>query len=259
MGERTTYAPGSFSWTDLATSDPDGAKRFYVELFGWEFEDQPIPDDGGNYSDYTMLRKDGKEVAALYRAQEGVPIAWGSYVTVESADATAARAAELGGTPLGEPIDVMEAGRMAVIQDPTGAVLSAWEPHGSIGASLVNVPGALTLNQLNTTDPQTAERFYTALFDWRIEEAPGGAVPYWGIFLGDRINAGMMQMPPDSGAPSHWLTYFGSGDVDADAGRVLELGGRLMLPPMDVPGGRIVVAQDPQGAAFGLVAGRFDD
>jgi uncharacterized protein len=256
MGERTSHAPGTFSWTDLATTDTDAAKHFYTELFGWKYEDQPITGDGG-YS--TMLRRDGKDVAALFQAQEGMPTAWSSYVTVESADATAARATELGGTPMGEPFDVMEAGRMAVIQDPTGAVMSAWEPHGSIGATLVNVPGALTLNQLNTTDPPAAERFYTALFDWRTEEVPGGPAPYWGIFLGDRVNAGMMQLPPDTGAPSHWLPFFGSEDVDADAGRIGGLGGRVMIPPTDVPGGRILVAQDPQGAAFGLFAGRFDD
>jgi predicted enzyme related to lactoylglutathione lyase len=257
MGERTSHPPGTFSWTDLATSDPDGAKRFYTELFGWEVDDQPIP---GEDSVYTMLRKDGKDVAALFRAREGMPTFWGCYVTVEGADPTAARAKELGGTVVMEPFDVMEVGRMAVIQDPTGAIVSAWEPRGSIGASLVNVPGALTLNQLNTTDPQKAGEFYSALFGWRTEEVASGETPYWGIFLGDRINGGMMGLEPDFGVPSHWLAYFGSADVDADADRIGELGGQVMLPPMDVPGGgRITVAQDPQGAVFGLFAGRFDD
>jgi uncharacterized protein len=257
MGERTSHPPGTFSWTDLATSDPDGAKRFYTHLFGWEVDDQPIPGDGGVY---TMLRKDGKDVAALYQAQEGMPTFWGSYVTVESADSTAERAKELGGTVVMEPFDVMEVGRMAVIQDPTGAIVSAWEPRGSIGAQLVNVPGALTLNQLNTTDPQKAGEFYSALFGWRTEEVGGGEASYWGIFLGDRVNAGMMGLDPGGGVPPHWLSYFGSDDVDADAGRIGELGGQVMLRPMDVPGGgRITVAQDPQGAFFGLFAGRFDD
>jgi predicted enzyme related to lactoylglutathione lyase len=255
MGERTTHPPGTFSWTDLATIDPDDAKRFYTGLFGWEFEDQPIPGDAV----YTTLRKDGKDVAGLFKAGEGMPTFWGSYVTVESADSAAARATELGGTLMMEPFDVMDVGRMATIQDPTGAVVSAWEPHGSIGANLVNVPGALTLNQLNTTDPQAAERFYTELFGWRTEQVAEGETPYWGIFLGDRLNGGMMQLPPDAGAPSHWLNYFGTADVDADAGRIGELGGQVTLPPMDVPGGRILVAQDPQGAFFGLFAGRFDD
>jgi uncharacterized protein len=258
MGERTSYTPGTFSWTDLPTSDPDDAKRFYTELFGWEVDDQPIPEEAGG-GVYTMLQKDGKNVAALFKAGEGMPTFWGSYVTVDSADATAARATDLGGTLIAEPFDVMDVGRMATIQDPTGAILSVWEPHGSIGASLVNVPGALTLNQLSTTDTGKAEEFYSALFGWRTEQVEGGDTPYWGIFLGDRVNGGMMGLSPEGGIPSNWMPFFGTSDVDADAGRVGELGGQVMFPPTDVPGGRILVAQDPQGAFFGLFAGRFDD
>jgi predicted enzyme related to lactoylglutathione lyase len=255
MGERTSHSPGTFSWTDLATTDSEGAKRFYTGLFGWDIDDRPIPGDGV----YTMLLRDGKEVAALFEGQEGMPTAWSSYVTVESADATAAKAADLGGTPMGDPFDVMDAGRMAVIQDPTGAVVSVWEPHGSIGAQLVNGPGALSLNQLNTTDPEAAQRFYGGLFGWRTEEVAGGDQPYWGIYNGDRLNGGMMQLPPDAPAPPHWLVYFGTDDVDADAGRIGDAGGIVLVPPTDVPGGRFLAAQDPQGAVFGLFAGRFDD
>jgi uncharacterized protein len=255
MGERTSHTPGTFSWVDLATTDTDAAKRFYTGLFGWDVDDQPIPGDGV----YTMLLRDGKAVAALFEGQEGMPTAWSSYVTVESADAAAAKASDLGGVPMGDPFDVMDAGRMAVIQDPTGAVFSVWEPHGSIGAQLVNVPGALTLNQLNTSDPEAAASFYEGLFGWRTEQVASGEQDYWGIYNGDRLNAGMMRQPPDAGAPPHWLAYFGTEDVDAAAGRIGEAGGQIIVPPLDVPGGRIVVAQDPQGAVFGLFAGRFDD
>jgi predicted enzyme related to lactoylglutathione lyase len=256
MGERTSHNPGTFSWADLSTTDTEAAKRFYTDLFGWDYEDQPMPGDGGVY---TMLRRDGKQVAALFQAREGMPTFWNSYVTVESADSAATRANDVGGTLMAEPFDVMDVGRMAVVQDPTGAVFSVWEPHGSIGATLVNTPGSITLNQLNTGDPQTAQQFYSGLFGWRIEQVAGGDQPYWGIYNGERLNGGMMPLPPDAEAPPHWLVYFGSDDVDADAGRIGELGGRVMVPPFDVPGGRILVAQDPQGAVFGLLTGRFDD
>jgi predicted enzyme related to lactoylglutathione lyase len=255
MGERTSHTPGTFSWTDLGTSDPAGAKGFYCALLGWEAEDAPMPDG----DPYTMLRKDGRDAAALYRAREGQPTAWTSYVTVASADDGAARAAELGGSVFMEPFDVMDIGRMAMIADPTGAFLAVWEPRGSIGAQVVNAPGALSLNQLTTDDPERALEFYEGLFGWRSEPVEGTGMPYWGIYNGDRLNGGAMHLPPDGGAPPHWLVYFGSANVDDDAARIAELGGQVVMGPMDVPGGRILVAMDPQGGAFALFAGRFDD
>jgi uncharacterized protein len=158
-----------------------------------------------------------------------------------------------------EPFDVMDVGRMATIQDPTGAVFSVWEPHGSIGATLVNEPGALTLNQLATPDPEKAERFYAGLFGWRTEQVAEGDQPYWGIYLGERLNGGMMSIDPEGGVPPHWLSYFGTEDVDAGADKARDLGGGVMFPPTDVPGGRVAVLHDPQRAMFGLFAGRFDD
>ena len=250
MGERTEHAPGTFSWADLSTTDTDGAKAFYTGLFGWDTEDTPIPEGGV----YTMLSKGGKNVAALSGAREGQPSAWNSYVTVESADASAAAAKEHGGTVAMEAFDVMDVGRMAVVQDPTGAFFAVWEPRASIGAERVNEPGALTLNQLNTSNPERAQEFYEGVFGWRFESVEGGDMPYWGIYNGDRLNGGMMEQ-----SPSAWLVYFGSESVDDDAGKIAELGGTVIVPPMPVPGGRILVAQDPQGAVFALLSGRFDD
>jgi uncharacterized protein len=254
MGERTSHPSGTFSWTDLGTSDPDGAKSFYTGLFGWEIEDMPIP-EGGVYS---MARLDGKYAAAIYTAQEGQPTAWASYVTVDEVDAAMRRAAERGATTMVEPFDVLEAGRMAVLQDPTGAAFALWQPRDHIGAEIVNGPGALSLNQLNTPDPERAQQFYGDLFGWRAEAAPGDQ-PYWGLYLGDRLNAGMMPLPPDMGAPPHWLVYFGTDDIDAAAERIGGSGGTVTFPKTEVPGGHILVAQDPQGATFALFAGRFDD
>jgi uncharacterized protein len=249
MGERTEHAPGTFSWADLSTTDTEGAKAFYTGLFGWETEDNPIPEGGV----YTMLAKGGKPVGGLSATMEGQPAAWNSYVTVESADDSAAAAGEQGGTVVMEPFDVMDVGRMAVVQDPTGAFFYLWEPRESIGAERVNEPGALTINQLNTSDPRRAQEFYEGVFGWRFD-AVSEDPPYWGIFNGDRLNGGMMEQ-----SPSAWLAYYGTESVDDDAGRIAELGGRVIVGPMEVPGGRILVAMDPQGAVFGLFSGRFDD
>jgi predicted enzyme related to lactoylglutathione lyase len=254
MGERDKHERGSFSWTDLSTPDAQASKDFYGGLFGWEFEDNPIPDGGV----YVMARLGGRAAAAMFETSERHP-AWASYVTVDDADAITARARELGANVLAEPFEVMDVGRMATLQDPSGAVFCVWQPRRAIGAEVVNGPGALSLNQLNTSDPDRAQSFYSDLFGWRIEQVSGTETPYWGIYRGERLNGGMMQLPPDSPAPSHWLVYFGSDDLDAAAGQIGSAGATVVVPPQEVPGGRILVAQDPQGAIFALVAGRFDD
>src|SRR3954447_3611770 len=184
MGERTSHPAGTLSWTDLTTSDAGAAKRFYGELLGWEFDDLPIGD--GQF--YSMAKLGGLEVAAL--SQSDQPPHWNVYVTVDAADAAAARAAELGATILAEPFDVMQARRMAVVQDPTGAIISAWEPGDSIGARLVNADGALTWADVMTPDPDAAARFYGDWLGWTTEEIPE-AHGYRVIRNGERSNGGM--------------------------------------------------------------------
>jgi uncharacterized protein len=253
MGERTSYAPGTFSWTDLATTDPERAKAFYQGLFGWEAEDVPA-----GAAPYTMLRIGGRDVAALYGRGDIQHPAWLSYVTVEGADAAAARTADLGGQVLQEPFDVFDSGRMALLQDPTGAVFAVWQPRASIGATLVNDPGAMCLNQLETTDLEAAQRFYGELFGWRAERAGTDEVEYWGLYNGDTLNGTMLQRPPGADGPSHWLVYFTVQDADAAAERIGELGGEVLLAPLPIPAGRIAVARDPQGAVFALFEGEVD-
>ena len=254
MGERTEHPPGTFSWTDLATTDPDAAKAFYTALLGWEPDDHANP--GGGV--YTFLRKQGLEVAALHgHLPEGAPPNWTSYVTVEDADAVAKQAGELGARTLAGPFDVGRAGRMAVLQDPQGAVFAVWEPRQSIGARLVNDPGALCMNQLNVSDRDVARSFYEGLFGWRFETVSEG--PHFeAVYNGDRLNAGLMDLPPDAQVPSHWLVYFTVENLDDDAARIAELGGVVVVAPTRVPAGRFLVARDPQGAHFALFEGEVD-
>jgi predicted enzyme related to lactoylglutathione lyase len=254
MGERTSYPPGTFSWVDLQTSDQDAAKAFYSELLGWRYDDVPV----GDGVTYSMAKLQDHSVAAIGGLQaDGMPSHWNCYVTVADTDASAARAAELGATLLAEPFDVFDAGRMAVIADPQGAVLSVWQPNENIGAELVNVPGALTWNDLISPDMEASAAFYGDLFDWQIEEVPGSDGQYWSIANDGRRNAGMMPMP--TGSHPAWNLYFGVEDVDATVARAGELGGGVVMGPMDIPNGtRFAVLRDPQNAVFSVLAGPMD-
>ena len=253
MGERTSYTPGTFSWAELATNDADSAKAFYASVFGWEYRDNPIP--GGQV--YSMALRGGKDVAAVFGSDE--PPHWNCYVTVESAEATAVRAAELGATVAAEAFDVMEVGRMAVIIDPVGAALCLWEPKSHIGASLVNAPGAMTWNDLITPEPAQSASFYGELFGWTTEEMEG-ASGYRVIKNGERTNGGMMPLDPRMGAtPPNWMPYFGHEDVDTLVTEIAGLGGQVFNGPMRMLQGAIAVLGDPQGAAFAVWTGDYDD
>jgi predicted enzyme related to lactoylglutathione lyase len=261
MGERTSYPPGTFCWTELSTSDAEGAKAFYGSLFGWESRDVPVGDEGT----YVLMLLGGLQVSGVAQTDQAPP-AWLSFVSVEDADSATARAAELGATVLMDPFDVEQHGRMSMITDPTGAVLALWQPGTHVGAGLVNDPGCLCLNQLNTSDPEEAQRFYGALFGWRFTPVGTEEQAYWGIGNptdgGDALNGGMMPLPPGTPAPSHWLCYFTAGltagDLDAAVGHIREAGGTVLFGPMPIPSGRIAGATDPQGAAFALFEGRVD-
>jgi predicted enzyme related to lactoylglutathione lyase len=160
------------------------------------------------------------------------------------------------------PLDVASAGRMAIVTDPTGATFALWQAGGHIGARLVNDPGSLCLNQLNTGDPEQARGFYEGLFGWHFVPVGTDEQPYWGIHNptadGEALNGGMMPLPPDATVPSHWLPYFTTADLDAAVARVEASAGTVLIPPMAIESGRIAEAMDPQGAVFALFEGRVD-
>jgi predicted enzyme related to lactoylglutathione lyase len=264
MGKRTEHAPGTFSWVDLGTTDADGAKAFYGELFGWEADDMPTGDDGPGV--YSMLKIGDDYVAALYELgaemrERGVPPNWLSYVTVADVEATAAKARELGGKVHAEPFDVLSAGRMTLIQDPGGAMLAAWQPKESIGAARVNDPGCLTWNELSTPDPDGAAAFYGGLFGWEVEAIDTGGGPQYSIIRnGGRSNGGMMGMQDEQAEiPPYWLPYFTVESTDDAVARAGGLGASTLAGPLDVPTGRIAALRDPQGAAFAVFQGEVDD
>jgi predicted enzyme related to lactoylglutathione lyase len=252
--EVTKHEPGTFCWVELATSDGGAAKKFYTSLFEWSVVDNAM-DVGGVY---TMLQKDGKDAGALYEMgpqQKGMPPNWGSYVCVENANDAAAHAKELGATVMLEPFDVMEHGRMAVIQDPTGAVFSLWEPKSHIGARVVNEPGSFCWNELYTTDAARAADFYTGLFGWTKDVRHMDYGDYVIFNFGGRMAAGMMKIPKEWGpVPPHWMVYFAVDDCDKTVEKAKGLGAQVTVPPLDVPEvGRLAMLKDPQGAAFAVI------
>jgi hypothetical protein len=208
-----------------------------------------------------MLKLEGKDVGALFQLPAemtamGIPPNWLSYVSIASADDTAAKAKSLGGTLMKGPCDVMTAGRMAVIKDPTGAAFAIWQAGAHNGASAINTPNAACWNELMTADSAKAGDFYTGLFGWTKNVMSMGPMEYT-IFEngGERGAGGMFTITPEMGPiPPHWLVYFAVDDCDRMAEKVTELGGSVIKPAEDIPGiGRFAILMDPQGTAFAFI------
>jgi uncharacterized protein len=254
MGERSRYEPGTFCWVGLATSDPESASSFYERLFGWEVDTSP--------STYTVFRLGGKAVAALYpqtamaRAADVAPH-WTSFVSVEDADASAARAQELGATLPREPFDVADEGRVATLRDPVGAIVSLWEPRSRIGAELVNDVGCLCWNELATPDTERATAFYAALLGWEFETSPAG---YATISNGGVDNGGIrpLRERDDPDAAPNWVPYFTVENVDDAVHAAAQASGTALGPTMELGEGRIAVLADRHGASFVVYHGITD-
>ncbi|MBW3601443.1 MAG: VOC family protein [Actinobacteria bacterium] len=251
MAEVSSYAPGTPSWVDLATSDPEGARSFYGRLFGWGFEVGP-PETGH----YTMCQLRGRNVAGMAGepSREGVPTAWTTYMATDDADEVARRITEAGGTVLMGPMDVMSQGRLIVAGDPAGALFGVWQAGDHAGASLVDEPGSLVWSELATRDLAAAQVFYTQVFGygWEAVDTGEGGPAYQVFSVDGRTVGGAMQMTADwpEQIPSHWMTYFAVADTEAAAAAAQDLGGTMRVSPTDSPYGRFAVLGDPQGAVF---------
>jgi len=253
MPERTEYAEGTPSWIDLATTGPAAAKQFYGDLFGWTFDDMPAGPD----MIYTMCSKQGRFVAGLSaqppeQAQQGVPPMWNTYVTVDDVDSATKRAENAGGTVFMAPFDVMDSGRMAVVGDPAGAVVSMWQARDHIGAQLVNEPGSLCWNELVTPDVERAKAFYGSTFGWTAEPMEAGGMPYTIFNVAGNAAAGATT-PPMEGIPPHWAVYFAVDDTDATVAQAKARGATVVTEALDSPAGRMAGLRDPQGAAFWVI------
>jgi predicted enzyme related to lactoylglutathione lyase len=253
MADRDSYAPGTFCWADLGTTDADAAKAFYTAVFGWEAVDAPA----GEAGTYTTFKLDGRDVAAMYEMGEeeraSLTPHWSSYVAVEDVDGLAPRVLELGGEVLAHPFDVMNAGRMTALRDPTGATLHLWQAREQVGARRVNEPGCMVWNELATPDPARARDFFAALLGWSVEPEESG---YGVIKNNGALNGGIR--PPQDGEPTHWLVYFTSAALDDTVAKLRGAGGSVITGPAATPVGRVAAVRDPQGAAFAIFEGQVD-
>jgi predicted enzyme related to lactoylglutathione lyase len=255
MAEVTSHEPGSFTWAELATSDPKAAKAFYTGLFGWSAVDNPMgpgPDDI-----YTRLQIGGKDVGALFKmrpeqAAMGVPPNWGTYFTVLSADETAKKAKSAGGTVVVEPFDVMDFGRMAVLKGPEGAVFSIWQPKTHYGFQRVGEDNTAGWTELQTAEADKSTKFLVAVFGWTLKEDPKGA--YTEFKVGKKSIGGIRPLGPKETLQPHWLIYFQLADCDATVKKAQSLGGKVLMPATDFEKvGRFAVLSDPQGAVFAVI------
>ena len=278
MSERDGYIPGVPSWLDTSQPDPEAAVSFYSGLFGWEFEDVMPP---GSEGKYFIARLRGLDAAAVGSIPEGAPpmAMWNTYIWVESADETASKVRDAGGTVAMEPFDVMNAGRMAVFMDPEGAAFCVWEAREHKGAQIVNEHGSVNFNSLNTRNAEDAKRFYNSVFGWQTIALGGDAemwtLPGYGDYL-ERDNPDLRKQMAQAGGPEgfedvvaainpipddqpdtppHWSVTFAVDDADAAASKATELGGTVIVPPFDAPWVRMTVISDPQGATF--IASKF--
>jgi predicted enzyme related to lactoylglutathione lyase len=248
MTDKSSYSPGEPTWIDLGTPDVDASLAFYGALFGWTGEPGK-PEFGG----YTNLEKDGRMVAGLMplMSPEQPPV-WSTYISVADAEATAKLVQDNGGGVIAPPMDVATLGRMAVFTDPAGAAFGVWQPGEHIGAQTIDSEGTFTWTELATRDQKKVLPFYEAVFGWTAQVTED----YTEFQLDGTSVAGCMDMPPmvPAEVPSYWMPYFAASDPEAKAEQAVQLGGTLVVPARDFPGGRFSVVQDPHGSTFGLLA-----
>jgi uncharacterized protein len=294
MPERDGFIPGVPCWVDASEPNPEAALDFYGGLFGWEFEDV-VP--AGSEGDYFIARGNAQsssifdtshelrsgDVAAVRSIPEAAPSVamWNTYFWVDRADEAVSKVRDAGGGVVMEPFDFMDACRMAVFTDPEGAAFGVWEAREHKGARLVNDPGAVVFNGLNTRDVEGARSFYGSVFGWETGPIGGGAegwtLPGYGDWLERAHHPGLRKRMADAGAPEgfedivasiipiaddqgdlppHWGVTFATDDADATAAKAAQLGGKVIVPPFDAPWStatytiRVTAIADPQGATF---------
>ena len=246
-----THDPGTICWIDLASTDAAGATEFYCELFGWTAT-EPLENTGG----YRMLLHAGRQVAGLAPVWGDTDRStWSTYIASADADQTCAAAVASGGDVVMDAMDVLAAGRMAILRDPDGAQVSVWQPGEHQGYEVHSEPGAPIWSELMTRNLESARAFYYSVFGWTAQEQVFDGVPYTVWKRRDLLVGGALEMdeswPEDT--PSHWTVYIAAADCDATARSCEALGGTVVHSPDDIGPGRCAMLEDPAGAAFSVI------
>src|SRR6266545_7533451 len=242
------------AWVDLSSTDAPASRDFYARLFGWNVEVSDDPQYGG----YATAKVGDQSVAGIGPKQgnDPSPSAWSLYIGTDDVDALAAKIQSAGGTIVAPPFDVGDQGRMAVFQDPSGAIISAWQA-GQMSQFVLGIPNAYGWSELNARGLDRAIAFYETALGWTHSTSPfGEGQEYTQFAIGGENIAGALEMNPmvPAEVPSYWMVYFMADDVDAAYQKALDLGAREMVSPQDFPGGRFAIVSDPQGASFGLLS-----
>ncbi len=245
------YKHGVPCWVDMGSPDLPASLDFYRGVLGWAGEIGP--EELGFYTNCTVR---GKRVAGMMKLPDPeMPIAWTTYLAVDDADSTTAKAQEAGATVVFPVMDVMDLGRMALLSDPTGAVVGLWQAGTHLGAELVNEPGALVWNELMTRDAAAAREFYATVFGYTYEDMSSEGFEYHAFLVDGRPTGGIMKLDanwPDE-VPAHWAVTFSTDDTDAAADMVRKSGGSVTAEPSDSPYGRYASFKDPHGAMFSVM------
>jgi predicted enzyme related to lactoylglutathione lyase len=245
------HDPGTICWVDLASTDAGAATEFYCELFGWSASD-PLEGAGG----YRLLLRGGHQVAGLAPVWGDTDrSSWSTYVATDDADRTCSIAVASGGDVVLDAMDVLDAGRMAMLRDPGGALISVWQAGAHRGYEVHDEPRAPSWTELVTPAGAAAVPFYSAVFGWTADLADREEPGYTIWRRRERVVGGMAEMdeiwPAD--APAQWVVSFGSADCDASARRCRELGGAVLHAPATVGPRRRALLEDPSGAVFSVV------
>lgn len=255
MPDFTKFRAGQFCWVDLMSKNMDAAKAFYTGLFGWSFEAM----DTQGSPPYGALTKGGKIACGIGQMtgemkDAGMPAMWNSYVSVEDVAATCDAVTAAGGKVFCPPMQIMDAGHMAVVQDPQGAAVSLWQPGTTRGVQVANEEATWCWGEVMTPDAEAAKSFYGQVFGWTFEQDTNNPSQYWMAKLGDRTVGGVMQMDDSmQGVPPHWSVYFQTADVPGKCEAIKSLGGSVHFGPFDSPVGPIAICADSEGGSFNLI------